>query len=247
MSTMPKVKEYPDFQAYHVAFEAWAASPEGKAEFEEDARRTEEKEAKERERYEFDLSKEQIALGNGLGIPTRALAAASGALDSTEAMSVVDGATDFLVLSGGPGCGKTVAAAAWILSYVLDRKNWKQTQYDSSPARILGLAPIWVTAAKLARWERYDEDQMQKLLRTPRLVIDDLGGEYLDKGGFYASLLDEIVNERQAETKPTIMTTNLNAEAFKERYGERIIDRIREGGRFVGCGDHSLRAKKDAP
>jgi DNA replication protein DnaC len=103
---------------------------------------------------------------------------------------------------------------------------------------------VWVTAAKLARWERYDEEAMNKLLRTPRLVIDDLGGEYLDKGGFYASLLDELINERQSSSRPTIMTTNLAAEAFKARYGERIVDRIREGGRFFECGNASLRRKQ---
>lgn len=249
MSTIPKREDYPDFMSHLRAVAEWEETTEdGKAYAAEQKRRKEEEAKAEAERFEASLGPAQVSYLDHLGIPTRALEAARGPLLSTAALDASKGAKDFLVLSGGPGCGKTVAAVVWISDYVSGRKRWgESTIYGSDRPEFKGTAPIWITAARLARCDRYDEARMTKLLRTPRLVIDDLGGEYLDKGGFYASLLDEIVNERQAESKPTIMTANLNAEAFKERYGERIIDRIREGGRFVGCGDHSLRAKKDAP
>lgn len=249
MSTMPTREQYPDFMKYIQANREWEeTTDEGKA-YVIDRKRKQEEEARvEAERFKAALSPAQASYLDHLGIPARALVASRGALEDTEAIAAARGATDFLVLSGGPGCGKTVASVVWIADYVSDPKMWgKSSLYGNDRPEFKGGTPIWITAAKLARCDRYDESNMMKLLRTPRLVVDDLGGEYLDKSGFYASLLDEIVNERQAESKPTIMTTNLNAEAFKERYGERIIDRIREGGRFVGCGDHSLRSKKDAP
>jgi DNA replication protein DnaC len=115
--------------------------------------------------------------------------------------------------------------------------------YGSTGNQFKGSPVVWVTAAKLARWERYDQEEMAKLLKVGKLVIDDLGGEYLDKGGFYASLLDELINERQAGSRATILTTNLDAAGFSSRYGERIVDRIREGGRFFACGNASLRRR----
>jgi len=245
----PKREDYADIMAYIRAHGEWEESTdEGKASVAERLRREAERKAEEERRYQEMLGPAMVKYVDGLGIPARALEAMRGTREETKAIQASTGALDFLVLSGGPGCGKTVAAALWISSYVSDHSLWSnESRLGLRPAPSFhGSAPIWVTAAKLARCDRYDENHMTKLLRTPRLVIDDLGGEYLDKGGFYASLLDEIVNERQAESKPTIMTTNLNAEAFKERYGERIVDRIREGGRFVGCGDQSLRRKAAA-
>jgi len=224
---------------YKAAWLAWEASPEGI----ESKKREQERKQEEQRRFDRRLDEEIESLVDRMPVPSRAKDAAKGKIEQTEAVKASLGSTDFLVLSGGPGCGKTVAAVAWVIAYVRDKALWSKDICDQP--RFSAGGPIWVTAARLARWERYDEDAMRKLLSTPRLVIDDLGGEYLDKGGFYASLLDEIVNERQSEGKPTIMTTNLNAEAFKVRYGERIADRIREGGRFVECGSASLR--KAAP
>jgi DNA replication protein DnaC len=176
------------------------------------------------------------------------MAVIAGSLEETEAIRAAVGTRDMLVLSGAPGCGKTVAAALWATEDVRKDECWEYTDhlgnvYGHTGNRFKGQVVVWVTAAKLARWERYDQDEMAKLLKVGKLVIDDLGGEYLDKGGFYASLLDELINERQAGSRPTILTTNLDAAGFSTRYGERIVDRIREGGRFFACGNASLRRK----
>lgn len=246
MNTMPTRDNYQDWQKYLEALEAWKQTPEGAEYAAAEARAKAESDEEEQRLFDANLVPAKMRLLSKLGIPTRALEAAQGQIAQTVAIGAALGTDDFLVLSGGPGCGKTVAAACWLLEYVSDRKKWQKDGTDKRVPVYTGIRPIWVTAAKLARCDRYDEDAMSKLLRNPRLVIDDLGGEYLDKGGFYASMLDEIVNERHAESKPTIMTTNLDADGFKSRYGERIVDRIREGGRFVGCGAVSLRARKEA-
>lgn len=247
MTTMPSREQYPDFRKYLEAFDSWTKTKEGMAYAAEEARKKAEREAEEQQVFESNIIPAQTRLLTKIGVPTRALEAARGPLEETIAIHASSGSSEFLVLSGGPGCGKTVAAVCWLLEYVADPKKWQKDANDKRVPVFTGTRPIWVTAAKLARCDRYDEEAMTRLLRNPRLVIDDLGGEYLDKGGFYASMLDEIVNERQAESKPTIMTTNLDAAGFTARYGQRIVDRLREGGRFVGCGDASLRhPHKDA-
>jgi DNA replication protein DnaC len=231
------------FTEYEAAMEAWWKSPEGQ----DERRREEQERAAEAQRtaevFEERRRMQVEKLIQATGMPPRALEVVMGKLDTTEALAAVDFARDILVLSGAPGCGKTVAAAAWVVEFVRDLSSWGAAPHDGSVPRFYGRPPVWVTAARLARWERYDEDKMNGLLKTPRLVIDDLGGEYMDKGGFYASLLDEIINERQGASQPTILTTNLDDVAFKARYGERIVDRIREGGRFINCGNKSLRTR----
>lgn len=205
--------------------------------------------AASRARAADDLESDKISKAKKFGIPERAATVAlSSHVEDTEANRAADGATDMLVLSGAPGCGKTVASALWATAEIRDSSMWFYAEnrggmQGSNGNAFKGRPIVWVTAAKLARWERYDEEEMAKLLKVGKLVIDDLGGEYLDKGGFYASLLDELINERQAGSRATILTTNLDAAGFSARYGERIVDRIREGGRFFACGNASLRRK----
>ncbi len=163
-----------------------------------------------------------------LELPERALAllTAGGARD-TEAVQALVKPCAITVLCGRPGCGKTVAAAKWLF----DRAR--------STQRADGM---WLTAARLARWPRYSDADMQPLMLAGRLVLDDLGTEYLDEKGSYMATLDELLNERYARQRPTVITTNLNAEGFKARYAERIVDRIREDGRFVALASPSLRS-----
>jgi len=157
---------------------------------------------------------------------------------ATLAIEAVGNRFGILVLSGNPGVGKTFAAVHWLAAFVNDDANWTE---PGTAVRLRGRPPILVTAAALARWDRYEQEPMLKLLRAPRLAVDDLGAEYLDKNGFYAALLDEIVNERYSARLPTLLTTNLSAEDFKQRYGERIAGRIRETGGFIACGGEDLR------
>lgn len=136
-----------------------------------------------------------------------------------------------LVLSGPAGIGKSLAAAHWL---------WLCTE---------GAAPInypshrWYTAAQLCTLSSYD-GEMSRLNTCGQLVIDDLGCEYIDRHGHLNSRLDALIDTRYAQERKTLITTNLNAADFTERYGARVIDRLREGGRYVEISGRSLRGSQ---
>lgn len=185
-----------------------------------------------------DLSRAKERALEALDLPARAAAVIP---KDTQALRAMSGDWTLLILSGQTGCGKTVAASSWLRSWVSDDRNW--TGGDGFVPRLRGRAPLFLTSAHLARWARYDDTAMTCLLRASRLVLDDLGGEYVDEKGAFLSLLDELVNERYANRLPMLITTNLGPVDFRARYGERFADRIREAGRFAALTDPSMRKK----
>ena len=165
---------------------------------------------------------------NTVGIPLRCeMLVVAGKVESCQATEAVKRVEGTLVLSGGTGCGKTVAASMWLME--------REDAYGS----------MFVSAARLARWPRYDDREMGRLLTPNRLVIDDLGSEYADEKGNFLAILDEVIADRHANMRPTVITTNLTKADFKERYKQRIADRIRESGRFVSLADPSQRPGVD--
>lgn len=140
-----------------------------------------------------------------------------------------------LVLSADKGAGKSTAAAVWLYDNVpLEGAPTYKTRY-------------WWNGTRLARANGYAKEY-ERMMQSQFMVIDDLGVEYLDKNGNFLQRLDELIDERYSNFKRTIITTNLNAVAFKERYGERVADRMREGfawgGGFVELSDDSMRARR---
>jgi len=185
-------------------------------------------------------------------VPDRALDVLDHEVQATLALAAVKNARDMLTLSGGCGTGKTVAAAAWLREYVSDPRHWEprrprlyvgDARDDLTAPTWCWSDPVWISAAQLARMDHFDTQEFDRVAKARRLVIDDLGAEYQDAKGFFGSFIDEIINARYSNNLPVVITTNLDVEAFKARYGVRVVDRIREAGRFVGCGNTSLRKR----
>lgn len=159
-------------------------------------------------------------------IPPR-VAACLDAAKVTDALAAVQRflGTDrtFLVLAGAVGCGKTIAACS-----ALDAKGGK-----------------FVKAAAITR-ARFDDERWEALLRASVLVVDDLGTESMDAKGWAAGALAELFDYRYDWQSKTILTTNLDADAFKARYceqdGGRFLSRLREAGVFEAIAQGSLRS-----
>lgn len=161
------------------------------------------------------------------GFPRRALDEATSA-DETAAPVVRVASWDVakhstLVISGGNGCGKTVAAAWWAMRY---------------PG-----TPRFLRASTLAASSRYDRDQRDPILKAPALVLDDLGAEYLDAKGSFLVDLDELLDVFYGDYRPLLITTNATFDLFRERVGPRIADRLRECGSFWATTAPSRRVR----
>lgn len=164
-----------------------------------------------------------------IGIPRKDIGAIRGGKVTNAMRAVADfaaGPKTILVLSGSPGSGKSFAASRFLCDTAAGN-TWTTAKF--------------LDVSTLARVSRYDEKAMKEIEEASALVIDDLGMEFDDKSGAFRSLLDAVINARYANALKTVITTNLDATAFKARYGERVADRIREVGAFVVCGGESLR------
>ena len=67
--------------------------------------------------------------------------------------------------------------------------------------------------------------------------FDDLGAEFSTE--FTRSALYNIINSRIIAKRPTIISTNLDAEKLEQKYGERIFSRV------IGCFDWKNFCGKD--
>lgn len=126
-----------------------------------------------------------------------------------------------VVLSGPAGTGKTVAAARWADGF---------SQYTR-----------FVRAATFAASSRYNAEQRAQWFDAHALVLDDLGAEYLDSKGSFLVDLDELIDTYYADLRPLVITTNCNSKQFTDRYGSRVMDRLRQCAKWFSIGGESLR------
>lgn len=191
----------------------------------------------------ISLQRERNRLLEGLRLPALALEIVRGGrLTTTVALQAVrENKKPILGISGGPGTGKTVSAIDCICRRLDDPMNWNMEATLTPQFR--GGRMLFVTATAIVRWDRYDAEEMERLLHPSLLIIDDMGVEPLDQKGFAASIFDEVVDARYSGRGTTIITTNLSAKSFERRYGVRVWDRLRERGAWFGVGDKSMRAQ----
>lgn len=159
----------------------------------------------------------------------------SGGPDATFAVEKVqqflrrDDKASILVLAGGTGCGKTVAASVAVAFH---------------PGKL-------VKAAEFVRIGMFPDSAGKETLRDFENakvgVIDDMGAEPQDSKGYaYAALFDAFEGRYDAGAK-TIITTNLTIDEFRARYGtgvgSRFWDRVRGDARWIDVPGKSLRSR----
>lgn len=130
-----------------------------------------------------------------------------------------------LVLHGGTGCGKTVAAG-YVIAFTGGRFR---------------------SAARLARVFAANfgapAEEQDELLTWSTLVIDDLGGEANPE--ILASALLEVLDVRQGGRRMTLITTNLDRDLVIERYrNERLASRLSDPRVVSWCADSGPDLRK---
>ena len=124
--------------------------------------------------------------------------------------------TKNLVFMGEVGTGKTFLLEC-IASYLLKKEFYV----------------VYVTAFNLSNTllksltvSPFESDTiLSPLLSCDLLIIDDLGTEPMFRN-LSASNLFTILNEREINNLPTLISTNLSFDAIENRYGNRLFSRI---------------------
>lgn len=128
-----------------------------------------------------------------------------------------------LVMCGMPGTGKNHLALA-IAKHVI------QTHQDSA---------LFTTALRVARafkstWSKNAERTESEVIRAytdpDLLIIDEVGVQFGSDSE--KLILFEIINTRYEKMRPTILISNQTREELGAFIGERVIDRMNDGG---GC------------
>lgn len=140
-----------------------------------------------------------------------------------------------LILSGGPGTGKTHLACA-IASAVIEQHLSRAVFMTVTEA----LRSIKDTYRKDS--DASEQDAIDSLLRPSLLILDEVG---VQVGSDHEKMLMfEILNGRYMECRPTILLSNLSASDLEAYLGQRVMDRYRECGAVIAFDWQSYRGRK---
>jgi DNA replication protein DnaC len=139
-----------------------------------------------------------------------------------------------LVMCGNTGTGKTHLACC-IAKYAVQHRD-KGAVYARA-AQIIREVKDTYGREGAGR----EVDVMLRYSSPDMLIIDEVGVQF----GTDAEkvILFDIINARYEKEKSTVLISNLTETKIKEFVGERVIDRIREGGKLLVFTGESMRVK----
>jgi len=158
------------------------------------------------------------------GIPPEESAALAGMFATTATKGVdawLKGSKRWLVIGGGTGVGKSVAAA-YALATAPGTGTWL------SASRFVSMLGGFDGQAKCERVKHLDV-----------VVVDDFGTEHMSD--FAASVFHEVLAARHQNMNRTIITHNLKKPDLRARLGSRLADRVVSDCVYVECAGESLR------
>lgn len=138
----------------------------------------------------------------------------------------------WLLLCGGVGTGKSTMSKSI--------QDWYK--YLTCGRKVFGIYTANYIAGNAINTEEYE-----MLHKTPRLIIDDLGTESVsvnDYGNIRTPIID-LLHSRYNERKMTIISTNLTPKQIGERYGDRILDRLKELAQNIVFTNKSYRDERN--
>lgn len=140
-----------------------------------------------------------------------------------------------LVLTGGPGTGKTHLACA--IGNAVIREHLAVVSFGTVLTMIRHVKDTYRRDS-----ERSEQQAINDLVRPDLLILDEVG---IQTGSDHEKMLIfEVLNARYEEMRPTILLSNLSAEDLEEFIGQRIMDRYRECGVVVPFDWDSHRGRK---
>ena len=170
----------------------------------------------------------------------------------------------WLLLAGGLGSGKSTLARAIcrVLSELkrsFGREGIEQEQerrqaclsleeiavYEAAQKAVP--LPTYVAAAvlpKIAIPSNYEgQEVVRQLTDSVFLVVDDLGVEPTEVKSFGSSFLPatDLLLSRYDDRAPTIISTNLGEVEIGNKYGPRVLDRLRELAEVITFENESFR------
>jgi DNA replication protein DnaC len=145
----------------------------------------------------------------------------------------VDGAS--LVLTGGPGTGKTHLACA-VGNHVM-AEHLGAVHFATVATLLRGIKDTYRKDSTAS-----EQDAINALLRPALLIVDEVG---VQVGSEHEKLLMfEVLNLRYQELAPTILISNLNAAEIENFLGQRVMDRYRECGSVLAFDWDSYRGRQ---
>ena len=137
-----------------------------------------------------------------------------------------------LVLSGTPGLGKTHLAIASMLHM--------RKRYDNSPL-FLSAPELFVELRDRIKNNVTERSIIDRYLRVPLLVIDDLGVE--TKTDRSVETFYSIVDGRSRNNGQLIITSELTIKDIGEIYGDRLSSRLCGMGEYIRLDGDDYRVK----
>lgn len=125
-----------------------------------------------------------------------------------------------LIVTGSPGTGKTHLSIGIIKNLIALGLHCRYTTLNDM------LSEIKCTYSSASM--KTEGEIIESYIAPAVLVIDELGISQLSRSD--EGLLYQIINGRYVEGRATVIVSNLDAQNLIHTIGDRLLDRLREGG-----------------